>query len=284
MPPSYRTGDFLLGLEGLAILRAWGIDPGGVRARADEVATVSGSLDQEPYNTATPVPSYEATEGYRIWAHTYDSMPNFLLPLEERAVHPFLDSRPVGHALDAACGTGRHTRYLAERGHTVVGIDATEEMLAVAREKVPSATFRVGRLEHLDLPDSSFELAICSLALTHLPRVESAVAELARVLIPGGHLVLSDVHPVCSALGFHAFFRAGVGERGCIQNRYHPLSSYLTAFKAAGLEIVQCVEAPFDQDAIAAMGVYSLIPEAAMMALLGLPLVLVWELETPSQG
>lgn len=280
MPSSFRTGDFLLGLEGLAILRGWGTDAHGVRARADEIATISNSLDQEPYNAATPVPDYEATEGYGIWAQTYDSMPNFLLPLEERAVRPLVDSRPIGRALDAACGTGRHARYLAERGHTVVGIDATEEMLAVAREKAPSVTFRAGRLEHLDLPDASFDLAVCSLALTHLPVLDSAIAELARVLAPGGRLVLSDVHPLCSALGFHAFFRAREGRRGCIQNRYHPLSSYLSAFKSADLEVVQCIEVPFDKDAITAMGVYSLMPEAVTMALLGLPIILVWELET----
>ncbi len=279
MPPSYRAGDFLLGLEGLAILRAWGTDSDGVRARADETATICGSLDKEPYNTARSVPVYEATEGYSLWAANYDSMPNFLLPLEEQAVHPILDSRPIGRTLEAACGTGRHTRYLTQRGHTVVGIDATEEMLAVAREKSPTATFRVGRLEHLDLPVSSFELAVCSLALAHLPDVDSAIAELTRVLVPGGRLVLSDVHPLCTAIGFHALFRAEEGERGCIQNHYHPISSYLRAFNAAGLKIVQCVEVPFDGGAVAAMGGYSLIPEAVSMALLGLPLVLVWELE-----
>lgn len=279
MPASYRTGDFLLGMEGLAILRAWGTNPDGVRARADEIAAISGALDKQPYNTANTAPGYEPTEGYRIWAHTYDSMPNFIFPPEERAVHPLLDSRPIGRALDAACGTGRHARYLSERGHAVVGIDATEEMLAVAREKAPAASFRVGRLERLDLPDSSFDLAVCSLALAHLPDVESAIAEFARVLVPGGHLVLSDVHPLCTALGFHAFFRGRQGERGYVQNHYHPLSSYLTAFRAADLEIVQCVEVPFDEVAIAAMGVYSLMPEAVTMALFGLPLVLVWELK-----
>ena len=88
MPPSYRTGDFLLGMEGLAILRAWGTDTDGVRARADEIAAIRASVDKEPYNAAKTAPGYDPTEGYRIWAHTYDSMPNFIFPPEERAVCP----------------------------------------------------------------------------------------------------------------------------------------------------------------------------------------------------
>jgi ubiquinone/menaquinone biosynthesis C-methylase UbiE len=278
MSASYRLGDYLLAMEGLAILRAWGTSADIVSARSAEAVAIGRALDEEPYCSTNVVPEFDASTGYRAWAATYDSMPNVLIDLEERVVCPLLDTLPPGRALDAACGTGRHARWLAEHGHDVVGIDASPEMLSVARVKVPAARFERGGLDSLPAPDAAFDLAICALALTHLPALDGAIAELARVLMPGGRLILTDVHPVCTALGLHAFFKTEDGGRGCIQNRYHPLSAYLSAFQTAGLRIVRCIEAPWDEQAIATMGVSTFAPQALRDALCGLPFVLVWEL------
>ncbi|HEX6507971.1 MAG TPA: class I SAM-dependent methyltransferase [Chloroflexota bacterium] len=268
-------------MQGLAILRAWGTDSTAVRARANEIVTISRELDDGLYSDAALVPEYEVGEGYRAWASAYDSTPNILFDAEEPVVHDLLSSVPRGRALDAACGTGRHAAWLAEQGYEVVGIDAVEEMLSIARDKVPSARFRKGRLETLDLPDASVDLAVCALALTHLPAIDQAIGEMARVLAPGGHLVLSDVHPLSAALGLHAFFRSSSGDRGCIQNQYHPISRYLDAFRAAHLEVEQCVEVPWNVQAIASMPTYDLMPQALRQALQGLPLLLIWELSAP---
>jgi ubiquinone/menaquinone biosynthesis C-methylase UbiE len=68
--------------------------------------------------------------------------------------HPlgYLLGLPAGPALDAACGTGRHARHLAELGHTVLGVDASAGMLAAARTNVPSGDFRQGDLTQLPVP------------------------------------------------------------------------------------------------------------------------------------
>jgi 2-polyprenyl-3-methyl-5-hydroxy-6-metoxy-1,4-benzoquinol methylase len=136
--PSYRLADYLLAMEGLAILRLWGTDPNGVNARASEILEIVAALNQPPYSYAAAVLEYDVVEGYQAWAATYDSMPNILFDVEERVIHPLLEALPSGRALDAACGTGRYSSWLAEQGHEVIGIDASEEMLAIAREKVPS--------------------------------------------------------------------------------------------------------------------------------------------------
>jgi ubiquinone/menaquinone biosynthesis C-methylase UbiE len=72
-------------------------------------------------------------------------------------VREILDSLPVGVALDAACGTGRHTAYLASLGHKVIGVDASPEMLALARQKVPEGEFHEAELHELPLPDDSVD-------------------------------------------------------------------------------------------------------------------------------
>lgn len=281
MAPSYRLGDYLLAMEGLAILRAWGTNAPAVRACAEEIVTISAGLDVGLYSPAADVPEYDVADGYRTWASTYDGTPNILKNLEERVVRPLLDAVPVGRALDAACGTGRHARWLVERGHQVVGVDATEEMLLVARDKVLAAQFHVGQLEALGRPSASADLVVCALALTHLPVIDRAIAEFARVLVPGGRLILSDVHPMCAALGLHAFSRTASENRGCIRNQYHPISRYLTAFKTANLDIAQCIEVPWDEQSIAAQPTYHLISSALDLALVGLPLLLVWDLVVP---
>jgi ubiquinone/menaquinone biosynthesis C-methylase UbiE len=278
---SYRLADYLFAMEGLSILRLWGTDPQRVSARAGDVVRIVSAIEEPPYSDLASVPEYDVPEGYDAWAGSYDSMDNILFPIEERVVHPLLGALPPGRALDAACGTGRYAAWLATQGHEVIGIDASEAMLAFARRKAPSARFETASLEDLPLADGSVNLVACALALTHLQSLEIAMLELARVLAPGGRLVLSDVHPFCTALGLHAFFRTESGDRGCIQNRHHPISSYVRAFSASGLEIVRCIEVPFDYRALSAQPVYNLIPEAIETALSGLPLLLIWELTRP---
>ena len=93
--------------------------------------------------------------------------------------------------LDAACGTGRHAAYLAGAGWEVTGVDASEAMLDRAQARLPDADLRVGELSALPVAEETFTGAVCALALSRLPEIGPAIAELARVLRPGGRLVLS---------------------------------------------------------------------------------------------
>ena len=68
-------------------------------------------------------------------------------------------------------------------------------MVGVAREKLPEVRFEIGDVEHVPFDDASFDLAVVSLALCHLADPGDAVIELARVLRPGGTLVITDPHP-----------------------------------------------------------------------------------------
>ncbi|MFF8934542.1 class I SAM-dependent methyltransferase [Streptomyces paradoxus] len=114
-----------------------------------------------------------------------------------------LDSLPVGAALDAACGTGRHTIHLHELGHDVIGVDASPDMLARARESLPEVGFHEAELQRLPLPDDAVDTVVCALALTHVPVRSAVLVEFARVLRPGGHrhLVISDSHLLAPTSG-----------------------------------------------------------------------------------
>ena len=162
--------------------------------------------------------------GYAEWAEMYDG-PNPLIETEELVVRPILErvAEPGVQALDAACGTGRHAAYLHDRGCTVTGVDQSLEMLAVARNKLPEVHFEQGDIEQLAFADGSFDLVVIALALCHLADPTAAVAELARVLRPGGTLVIADPHPAAGVVGGQAFYGSIVPGRPMtwVRNHYH---------------------------------------------------------------
>jgi len=186
--------------------------------------------------------------------------------------------------LDAACGTGRHAAHLAAAGHPVVGVDASEAMLARARRRLPGADLRVGELTRLPLEDESVAGAVCALALSHLPEIAGAIAELGRVLAPGGRLVISDPHPLASGvLGWRAVYTDEDGERRMIPEYPRLHGEYVDAFAAAGLVVRRLIE-PGLTAAQARERAKGRHEAAFEQALMGLPAVIVWEVERASHG
>jgi SAM-dependent methyltransferase len=255
-----RERDHELGLHGLALLRA--TDEHEVAVHRDAIATLVASDD----GTGTPrrLPEVGSREGYATWAQTYDGQGNRSIRAEEPVMAALLDELGDGsgrRAVDAGCGTGRHTAKLVDRGWETVGVDGSPEMLEVARERVPGAELREGDLRELPVEDASADLAVCALALSHLPDLE-AVGELGRILRPGGVLLLSNPHPVATGiLGARAWCRTPVGERVQIPEWAHPVGAYLDAFRAAGLTAERCLEPAYG-------------PHDGLVA--GLPAVIVW--------
>lgn len=101
--------------------------------------------------------------------------------------------------LDAGCGTGVYAEWLLDHGAEVVGVDVNESMLAFARERVGGrAALHLGDLR-APLPflaGESFDVVLCSLVLHYVAEWAAPLATFARVLRPGGALVLSTGHPL----------------------------------------------------------------------------------------
>jgi len=275
------AGHYVLGTEGLALLRTWLVaDEETLRRRVAELARMASAPDEPPLSIRLDVPELDVEAGYARWATSYDEAANPLIRVEEPVVRALIDRVPPGRALDAACGTGRHTAYLASRGHRVCGVDATAEMLEKARVRVPSADLRQGDLAHLPFEDGAFDLAVCALALSHLPDPAPAIADLARVLRPGGALVVSDLHPTMLLLGGTGFFVDASGRAGNVRSFHHPHSWYLAAFRGAGLAVVDCLEPAIEPEDVAAVsgGLHGFAEEAFRTAWVAMPNALVWSL------
>ncbi|WP_103351010.1 class I SAM-dependent methyltransferase [Amycolatopsis sp. CA-128772] len=287
---------YLLGLEGLALLRAFAGEFGRdfVAARITEIGRVLA--DEALAVAAVDVERVDPVTGYRLWSATYDR-PNPAFDLDEPVVEEIVGALPVGVALDAACGTGRYAGLLARRGHRVIGVDGSPDMLARARTRVPGGRFLLGDLHRLPVADSRVELVACGLALTHVPALEPVLAEFARVLRPGGHLVIADVHPERVAQGAVPPVRTADGRPGRLRSHRHPLGDYLRAALAVGLQVRRCEE-PFppagDGSAPAApagpigpagpsdlwpWSLAGLVPEAARAVGARTPALVVWHFQ-----
>ena len=104
---------------------------------------------------------------------------------------------PTGSTiLDAGCGSGTNSRRLARAGYRVTGVDFSEFALGKAIQDSSDfdIDFRRGDLTNLDFPDASFDAVFCFGVLMHVPDLEKALAELVRVLKPGGYLMLSETN------------------------------------------------------------------------------------------
>lgn len=274
------SAQYFLAIAGVAAMRRILIAPSEVLPRLDDACRVVEGLDEFPNNIRIPVVECDVIEGYDAWAPMYDRGPNAATELDTMLVRELLEPLPRGRALDLACGTGRQSVTLSELGYDVDGVDLNETMLAIARERVASARFRQGQLDALPYADAAFDVAVCSLALTHVADLLPALTELARVVKPGGYAVLSDMHPATVRMGVTAGFR--VPELGDaiaqVENLLHEVGEYVNGFVATGWEVRACLEPPMPMEAIEAIPAYPVIPDAVREAFEGVPFLLIWKL------
>jgi ubiquinone/menaquinone biosynthesis C-methylase UbiE len=134
----------------------------------------------------------------RYWdkhARTYDKQIAFW---ERRLLgdgRHWVCAQATGEVLEVAIGTGRNLPYYPD-GIRLTGIEFSPAMLELARRQAQQldveVDLRLGDAQALDLPDASFDTVVCTLSLCAIPDERQAVAEMGRVLRPGGRLLLLD--------------------------------------------------------------------------------------------
>ena len=101
--------------------------------------------------------------------------------------------RPGDRVLDACCGTGDLAVACAREGGEVTGLDFSRAMLERAKRKLPAAAWIEGALLALPFDDASFEAATVGFGVRNVLELERALAELRRVLVPGGRIAILEI-------------------------------------------------------------------------------------------
>lgn len=133
-----------------------------------------------------------------------------------------IEGRGFQRALDVGCGEGRFCRLIAPHVGNTTGIDPSPSLIAEAKRRDPAGSYRVGRAEALDFADDAFDLVIAYLSLIDIDDIAPAIAEMARVLAPGGTLLIANLN------SFNTAAAQGGWQRSWRQrNRYFAIDDYL---------------------------------------------------------
>lgn len=186
-------------------------------------------------------------EAYRLWAETWESDPSAIVALESRWTAPWLADLRGKRVCDIACGAGRWMMHAQAQEASVFGTDFCREMLLQASRKP-------GVAGHLILADSSClpfadacsDVALCALSLGHIPAIESAMAELARIVRSGGRLIVTDFHPDACRHGWKRTFRSG-GQSFEIETYPYTKECLIDCAQNGGLVLEDLLEPCFDE-------------------------------------
>ncbi len=201
----------------------------------------------------------DQAENWVAWVRTpgHDSYEVFHRDVFRRLLPP-----PPGPLLDVGCGEGRFPRDLKSWGYSVVGVDSSPTLIRYAREADPSGDYLVASGNALPLEDESFAIATAFMSLQDMDDARAAVAEMARILRPGGSLCLAIVHPMSSAGRFESRAPdapfviegsyvdgarwASSGRRGGLEMTFssihRPLAEYFDMLSGAGLLVDRLLE------------------------------------------
>jgi 2-polyprenyl-3-methyl-5-hydroxy-6-metoxy-1,4-benzoquinol methylase len=177
-------------------------------------------------NTAVMEDTLSCIEIHEKWWKTYLDAEN--QRFFERLYDTIVRAYPPAHGatlLDAGCGNGIHAIRLARRGFMVRGVDCSESAVEAAQTAVHRLGLcdqvQVERGNLLDLPfeDRQFDYVYCWGVLMHIPEIERALAELARVVKPGGVLIIGESNMFSAQSLARRGLRSLLGRTGMQRNR-----------------------------------------------------------------
>ena len=175
---------------------------------------------------------------------------------------------PPCRTLEVGCGEGRVSRDLRRQGYDVVALDSSETLLAAARDADPAGEYVLGLAETLPFDAESFDLVVAYNSLMDVDEMPDAVAEIGRVLTPGGVLCACITHPMVDSGGWRDEATFVIDKPYLGRKRYegtferdglppftfrgwvYPLESYSRALEGAGF-VIEALREPAMPDALA---------------------------------
>jgi SAM-dependent methyltransferase len=193
-------------------------------------------------------PTVQVRTGYREWSAQYEATVAAGLdqPLLDQVASA--DWNALTTAVDLACGTGRTGEWLVQLGVTQIdGVDVTSEMLEIARTKGVYRHLQVADLTTTALRTANYQLCTMALADEHLPELEPAYKEAARLLAHDGKFIMVGYHPFFLMSGIPTHYHRSDGEAVAIESHVHLFSEHFHSGAEAGFVLTQFRECIIDE-------------------------------------
>ena len=188
-------------------------------------------------------------EAYNSWAVQYDTNENRTRDLEARALRDLLATIECKTCLEIGCGTGKNTEWLLQKAEKITAVDLSPAMLDIAREKISQAHVNFVQADingDWHFTEGTYDLVSFSLVLEHIEHLDHVFRETCKVLEPGGHVYIGELHPFKQYSGSKARFPTPQGEQ-VVECYNHHVSDFTNAARHYGLDIAM-VDEYFDND------------------------------------
>ena len=175
----------------------------------------------------------DVQSAYNAWAESYDAQENKTRDLDKEATKNVLSAiiNSSTLVLEFGCGTGKNTAWLAESAAEITGVDFSEEMLKIARQKIssPNINFKQADItKSWPFANQFFSVITCNLILEHVENLDFIFSEAQRVLKTNGYFFISELHPIKQYMGSKARFE--LNNKSISPDCYtHHISDYFSA-------------------------------------------------------
>jgi len=196
----------------------------------------------------------QVKELYSNWAEVYDKSVEQGLPylVEQDVLIKKVAPEKGEKILDVGCGTGRVTEQIYKHMKDIVGVDLSEEMLAIARQKLPDIQFVQADLEgKLPFDDGEFDKVVSSLTFQFLNDIKNPLQEIKRVLKTGGKAFITDFISDAPMGWSDVEYKREKLFKGSVSSisTFRTLKDYKKVAKEVGLELLEVVPLKITENA-----------------------------------
>lgn len=171
----------------------------------------------------------DTIKAYNIWSKQYDTNINKTRDLEAAALRETLQNMSFTNCLEIGCGTGKNTERLITKANRITAVDLSEEMLAIAKEKINSDKVQFVQADITSpwtFTNEQYDLVTFSLVLEHIEHLDHIFSEVSKVILKGGMIYIGELHPFKQYLGSKARFESEAGIH-VLQCYNHNISDFI---------------------------------------------------------
>lgn len=186
---------------------------------------------------------------YNEWSKQYDTNENKTRDLEAKALTIALNAFEFKNCLEIGCGTGKNTTYLLSKSKKVIGVDFSEDMLAIAKAKINSDFVEFQQADinkDWRFENNSFDLVTFSLVLEHIKNLDHIFNQISKILKKEGRIYIGELHPMKQYSGSKARFETESGTQ-VLECFVHHISDFIQTAKKYNFKL-ESIQEHFDND------------------------------------